>query len=281
MSSSGSPSPKGVHAIISSTARTINFDEIVLTQIQPNKHQPRRKFNDEELKTLVESIQAVGILQPILVKAIDSNQYELIAGERRFRAATMAGLNTIPAVIKSAEGQDSLEQALAENLHRVELSPLEEAAAYKSLIDDFGLTQEEVAKRVQKSRAVISNTIRLTGLPAPVLKMMQEEVLSAGHGRALLSLKTAKQQITIAKKAVKENWSVRKLEQFAKSHSTPSQSSTTTKPRSAVLVELENKLANHLNTKATIQLLNKGKGKITIDFADLEDLERIYKKMGG
>ena len=270
---------RGVAAVISGTPALGNFLELPLNQISPNQNQPRKEFEDDALKTLIDSIKLVGILQPILVRKIKQNEYEIIAGERRYRASKAAGLASIPAVVRSVENKESLEQALAENLHRVELNPLEEAAAFKSLIDDFGLSQEEVAKQVQKSRAAIANTIRLTGLPAPVQKLISDGLLSAGHARAILSIVSSKSQISVAQKAVKDGWSVRKLEEFAKQNK--SKSTPTIESRPAALIELENLLKEHLATKVTIQIGAKNKGKVQVEFYGLEDLERIFRKMQG
>ncbi len=272
---------RGVAAVISSLSPIGNYQEISLTQIKPNQHQPRKEFESSALDTLVKSIEAVGILQPVLVREVQRDQYELIAGERRYRAAQKIGLTTMPAIIKSSQDLDSLEQALAENLHRAELNPLEEAAAYKSLIEDFGLSQEEVANRVQKSRTVISNTIRLTQLPAEIQKLIINNSLTAGHARALLALKTEKLQIEIANKVVSENWSVRRLEEFGQKErqSSENNAGTRTSKRPAVLVELENLLEEHLSTRVGIQLGSKDKGKISIEFFGIDDLERIFKKI--
>ncbi len=275
---------RGVAAIISSSPSAGNYLEIPLAQIIPNQRQPRKEFDSAAFESLVQSIEAVGLLQPVLVREVQRDQYELIAGERRFRAVQKIGLPTIPAIVKSSRDQDSLEQALAENLHRAELNPLEEAAAYKSLIDDFGLSQEEVASRVQKSRAVISNTIRLTQLPPEIHKLIIEGSLTAGHARALLALKTEKQQIAVSKKVVKENWSVRRLEEFAQKEKPAKMNAKTSEAaptRSAVVVELENLLGEHLSTRVKVQIGSNDRGKISVEFFGVDDLERIYKKMHG
>ncbi len=269
---------RGLAAVFETGTAGSDFKEIPLAQIVPNKNQPRKEFEEKKLNELVASIRAVGILQPVVVRKIDENSYELIAGERRFRAANEIGLPAVPAVVRSAVDQNSLEQALAENLHRAELSPLEEAAAYQALIDDFGLTQQDVADRVHKNRATISNTIRLTELPAPIQKMLNEGTLTAGHGRALLAIGSEKKQLEIAKKAVEKNWPVRKLEELAQSTKASKGTGSTTN-RSATIVELENLLAEHLNTRVKVQLQANQKGKIQVEFFGLEDLERIYRKI--
>lgn len=258
------------------------YQEVPLAQIIPNKNQPRKEFDKEKLAELIASIKEVGLLQPVVVRELAPNSYELIAGERRFRAAHEVGLDIIPVIIRSVADQGSLEQALAENLHRVELNPLEEAAAYQSLIDDFGLTQQEVADRVKRNRATISNTIRLTELPVEIQKFLVEGALSAGHARALLAIEAEGQQLSVAKKVIKENWSVRQLEEYTREAKDKKSSKTrATKPRSAVILELENLLAEHLATRVKIQLQNKERGKIQIEFFGLDDLERIYRKMQG
>ena len=283
---------KGIAAVfegIGSQSSGATFKEIDLLEIIPNANQPRKEFNQEQLQELIDSIKEVGILQPVLVRElehqVEAGKYELIAGERRFRAAQKVGLKTIPAVIRSAVDQESLEQALAENLHRSELNPLEEAAAYQSLIDDFGLTQQEVAIRVNKNRATIANTIRLVELSVPIQKMLNDGMLSAGHARTLLGVTPEKKQIETAKKVIKQNWSVRKLEDFVQSNKQKSSDSKTktrtSKTKSAVILELENLLAEHLATRVKIQIQNKEKGKIQVEFFGLDDLERIYQKMQG
>lgn len=268
---------KGLAAVFQ-TASGGKYQELPLIQIVPNKNQPRKEFNKEKLEELIASIKEVGILQPVVVRG-QGDEYELIAGERRFRAATEAGLSSIPAVIRTTEDRGSLEQALAENLHRAELNPLEEAAAYQSLIDDFGLTQQEVADRLQKNRATIANTIRLIELPVSIQKLLIEGALSAGHARALLAINSAKKQLVVANKVIKENWSVRKLEAYTQDVKAPKPKGN--KTRSAVVLELENLLEEYLATRVKVQIQSNEKGKVQIEFFGLDDLERIYRKIQG
>jgi ParB family chromosome partitioning protein len=271
--------------------------EILTVSVVPNPHQPRQHFDEESLVELAASIAEMGVLQPILVRPLDDEQYELIAGERRWRATQRAGLATIPAIIRHTSDLSSVEQALVENLHRQDLSALEEAAAYQQLLEDFGLTHEELSSRVGKSRSAITNSIRLLGLPPAVQSLLADGQLSAGHARALLGTPDRSRQEDLAKSAVAEGWSVRMVEQAVRAESTPpeaagevdekpSSSGTidgagltpATKLRPPGLLELEELLAEHLDTRVNVQLGAK-RGKVTIDFADLEDLERIYRQM--
>jgi ParB family chromosome partitioning protein len=266
--------------------------ELPIGAVQPNRLQPRRSFDEETLEGLTESIRELGVLQPILVRSTDDG-YELIAGERRWRAAKRAGLATIPAVIRAADDEGSLEQALVENLHRQDLNPLEEAAAYQQLIEDFGLTQEQVARRVGKSRSAVANHLRLFQLPPSVQKLVGEGLLSAGHAKALLGHPDRAYQEGLAKRAVNEGLTVRDLERLVKERldlegglpdpeggGTPSPGPGDGAPerrlRPPGLLELEELLATRLSTRVSIAM-NAKRGKVTIDFANLEDLERIYR----
>lgn len=271
---------RGLAAVFQTSAPGGAYKELPITQIVPNKNQPRKEFEKAKLAELVASIKEVGILQPVVVRKHSENEYELIAGERRFRAAVEAGLDIIPTVVRDTEDLGSLEQALAENLHRVELNPLEEAAAYQSLIDDFGLTQQQVADRVKKNRATVANTIRLIELPVSIQKLLSEGGLSTGHARALLAIDSEKKQLEIANKVIKENWSVRKLEEYtqeAKAKSKPRGAGT--KTRSAGVLELENLLEECLATRVKVQIQSNEKGKVQIEFFGLDDLERIYRQI--
>jgi ParB family transcriptional regulator, chromosome partitioning protein len=271
------------------------YREIPIASVAPNPLQPRRLFDEETLEGLIDSIKELGVLQPILVRVVDGG-FELIAGERRWRAAKRAGLPTVPAVIRTADDESSLEQALVENLHRQDLNALEEAAAYQQLIEDFGLTQEQVARRVGKSRSAVANHLRLFQLPPAVQKMVGEGLLSAGHAKALLGHPDRSYQEALARKAVTEALSVRDIESMVKERLEleselvgdedeavgPSQSPNAnagdepTKLRPPGLLELEELLAGRLETRVSIAMSAK-RGKVTIDFANLEDLERIYR----
>ena len=251
-------------------------------------------FDEESLGDLTESIRHIGVLQPILVRQTDDG-YELIAGERRWRAAQRAGLATVPAIVRAADDLGSMEQALVENLHRQDLTPLEEAAAYNQLLEDFELTHEQVAERVGKSRAAVTNTLRLLGLPPGVQRLLTDGRLSAGHARALLGTPDRSLQEALAQQAVDEGWSVRAVEQAVRGG--PSGSSedppagTTPEPlgdgagitpltrlRPPGLLEIEKLLAERLNTTVSINMGTR-KGRVAIEFADLSDLERIYDAM--
>lgn len=268
--------------------------DLPIGAVYPNPLQPRRLFDEETLEGLVDSVRELGVLQPVLVRSTDDG-YELIAGERRWRAAKRAGLPTIPAIVRTVDDVHSLEQALVENLHRQDLNALEEAAAYQQLIDDFGLTQEEVAKRVGKSRSAVANHLRLFQLSPAVQKLVGEGLLSAGHAKALLAHPDRAYQEGLAKRVVTESLSVRDVEQLVKERldleagldgptSTPAPQPPAPsggedeerKLRPPGLLELEELLASHLDTRVAIAMTAK-RGKVTIDFANLEDLERIYR----
>ena len=274
------------------------YREIPIGSVHPNPLQPRRMFDEETLEGLIDSVKELGVLQPILVRAV-AEGYELIAGERRWRAAKRAGLPTIPAVIRTADDEASLEQALVENLHRQDLNALEEAAAYQQLIDDFGLTQDAVAKRVGKSRSAVANHLRLFQLPPAVQKLVGEGLLSAGHAKALLGHPDRSYQEALARRVVTESLSVRDIEALVKERldleadlgagdedAQPDRSPDAggddrsepggQKLRPPGLLELEELLASRLDTRVAIAMTAK-RGKVTIDFANLEDLERIYR----
>lgn len=268
--------PKG-HATAS------GYRELPVDSISPNAHQPRERFDGEALDSLVASVALVGVLQPIAVRPRGEDAFEIISGERRWRAAKRAGLKHIPAVIRQVGDEDSLEHALIENLHRSDLNPLEEAAAYQHLIDDFGLSQEEVAKRVGKSRAAVTNSLRLTKLPVELQSFLVSGELTSGHARSLITIADKKSQIALAKKVVKEGWSVRQLENHRKktSETKPKKSPSKT-AKDAMVLELENYLSEQLSTRVAITIGQKGTpGKATIEFADLEDLERIVSTLLG
>jgi ParB family transcriptional regulator, chromosome partitioning protein len=272
--------------------------DIPVGDITPNPHQPRLHFDEESLSELTASIQQLGVLQPVLVRPSESTTgYELIAGERRWRAASRAGLATIPALVRRTDDLAIVEQALVENLHRQDLTPLEEAAAFQQLIDDFQLTHEQIADRVGKSRSAISNTLRLLGLPPSIQHLLADGKLSAGHARALLATPDRSLQEHLARQAVDDGWSVRMLEEAVKrggapvadvSAEPPAPSpapshdgagiAPSTRLRPPGLLELEELLAAHLDTRVNVQMSAK-RGRIAIDFADLADLERIYRRM--
>jgi ParB family transcriptional regulator, chromosome partitioning protein len=269
--------------------------EVPVADITPNPHQPRVHFDEESLSELAASISQVGVLQPVLLRPVDG-AYELIAGERRWRAAQRAGLATVPAIVRESDDVNAVEQALVENLHRDDLTPLEEAAAFQQLIEDFELTHDEVARRVGKSRAAITNTLRLLGLPPAVQHLLADGRLSAGHARALLGTPDRALQERLAYRAAEEGWSVRVVEEAVRSGGVLPASPDEQPPaptggpapnplasvrlRPPGLLELEQLLADLLDTRVGIHMGAK-RGKVTIDFADLEDLERIYRLIAG
>jgi len=289
--------------------------EVPISSIRPNTLQPRTHFDEEAMSSLAASIRELGVLQPVLVRPIgDGSEYELIAGERRWRAARRAGLQTIPVLVREVSADaHSLEQALVENLHREDLGPLEEAAAYQQLIDDFGHTHEEVATRVGKSRATITNTLRLLQLPAGAQRALADGSISAGHARALLGTPDRSLQDALVSRIVAEGLTVRQVEEtvrtggmkeedgivppessaaFASGGTTIGSTAGSTEGGTAGvartgaprrlpepgLLELEELLSTHLNTRVKVELRNR-RGRVVVEFATLEDLERIYRTM--
>ncbi len=262
--------------------------EVPVSAIQPNPHQPRKHFDEESLASLAASVRELGVLQPILVRETGPDAFELIAGERRWRAAKRAGLPTIPVVIKEADDLASLEQAVVENLHRQDLNPLEEAAAYQQLLEDFGMTHEQLAERVGKSRVTITNTLRLFQLPPSIQKLVSEATITAGHARALLGTPDRAFQEALARRIVAEGLSVRTVEEIVRERGdleATAPSGTAARPgrapklRQAGMQELEDLLGEHLSTQVKVQETSGGGGKVVITFADLDDLERLYRAM--
>ena len=250
-------------------------NEVSVELIRPNPKQPRTVFDDDQLRELAASIREIGILQPPVVRRVGSN-YELIMGERRLRAAKLAGLTKIPVIIRETNDNELLREALIENIHRSALNPLEEAAAYNQMLDDFGFTHEELASKLGKSRPVITNTMRLLNLPPSVQKKLTAGVISAGHARALLSLTDPNEIERIVSKIVAEGLSVRATEELVSLSSPTKKSgkSKSTPGSSGKYSELEERIGDALNTRVTIKGGSKG-GKIIIDFADGPDLQRI------
>jgi ParB family chromosome partitioning protein len=252
--------------------------EVDINAIAPNPKQPRTIFDEESLAELAASIKEVGVLQPPVVRDLGSGRYELIMGERRLRATKLAGLKTIPVIIRQSKDNEMLREALLENIHRSQLNPLEEGAAYQNLLNDFGYTHDELAIKIGKSRPAITNTLRLLNLPASVQRKVAAGVLSAGHARALLALTDGAEIEKLANRIVAEGLSVRAVEEIVattsgKEKSAPTKSVKTPSPR---LKEIEARLADTLDTRVSVEL-GLAKGKITIEFADLDDLERIHK----
>jgi ParB family transcriptional regulator, chromosome partitioning protein len=259
--------------------------ELSVTAVRPNPRQPRSHFDEDGLASLTASVREIGVLQPILVRQTDEDEYELIAGERRWRAARRAGMATIPAIIRTASDSESLEQALIENLNREELNPLEEAAGYQQLIEDFDLTHDQLSARVGKSRVAITNALRLFQLPPSVQRLVAEGRLSAGHARALLGTPDRAFQEALARRAANEQLSVRAVEeavreraQLAGPTEAPNPKASPGRLRPPGILELEELLADHLSTKVRVDM-GANRGKVVIEFATLEDLERIYKAM--
>jgi ParB family transcriptional regulator, chromosome partitioning protein len=282
---------RGLGALIptgGTSAGPSGLEELPLAAIRPNQYQPRDRFDEEALVSLSESIRELGVLQPVLVRPADDGSYELIAGERRWRAARRAGLQTIPAIVRAVDDVLSLEQALVENLHRTDLGPLEEATAYQQLVEEFRLTHEEIAQRVGRSRATVSNTLRLLQLPASIQRLVQEGQLQMGHARALLATPDRSYQEHLAQRAVREGLSVRDVEEAVRARSggdddaaapdAPRSSTKATATRPAGLLELEELLSDHLETRVNVSLSGR-RGRIVVEFADLDDLERIYRRM--
>ena len=253
------------------------FAELPVRQIRPNARQPRTVFDEEALDELTHSIREIGVLQPIVVRAVGRDDYELIMGERRLRASIAAGLETIPTIIRETADQDMLRDALLENLHRSQLNPLEEAAAYQQLLDDFGCTHEELADRIGRSRPQISNTLRLLRLSPAVQRRVAAGVLSAGHARALVSVTSSEIQDRLAQRVVAEGLSVRALEEIVTA-SPDTKSRTARRPggrlHSPKLADLAARLSERFDTRVRVDL-GRTKGKVTIEFATVEDLERI------
>ena len=263
--------------------------DIAVGSIQPNPNQPRAHFDEEALVELAQSIGELGVLQPILVRPLSDGSFQLIAGERRWRAAKRCGLDTIPCVVRTTDDVASVEQALVENLHRQDLSALEEAAAYLQLLEEFHLTHEELAKKVSKSRAAITNTLRLLQLPAVIQHLLSDGRISAGHARALLGTPDRAYQEALANRVVDEGLSVRTVEELIRNPqlaaSSPAASPTSRTGETALrqlrppgLLELEELLSEHLDTRVSVSMGGK-RGKMVIEFATLEDLERIYRAM--
>lgn len=279
---------RGLGALIptdSAPPRDSTYQVVAVASIDVNPYQPRERFDAESLDALTKSISELGVLQPLLVRK-HGDRYELIAGERRLRAATQAGLDAVPVILRDADDVASLEQALVENLHREDLNALEEAAAYQQLVDEFTMTQEQVAKRVGKSRSAVANTIRLLGLPTSVQRLLAENRLSPGHARALLALEQEKVQESVAQQVVVGELTVRATEELVRSHTANPQPSPKSNKRSVgstrdpAVLELEHLLSDRLDTTVGVSLGAK-RGKVTIDFADLDDLERIYRIIAG
>jgi ParB family chromosome partitioning protein len=257
------------------------LEEVPVNTIAPNPRQPRQIFDEDSLAELAASIAAVGLLQPVVVRKVAARSYELIMGERRWRASQLAGVDVIPAIVRETSDDDMLRNALMENLHREQLNPLEEAAAYQQLLDDFAATHEELARRVGRSRPHISNTIRLLNLPPAVQKRVAAGVLSAGHARALLAIDDPAAQDQLAHRIVAEGLSVRAVEEIVAIGARPARSARAGGARAPVapgLKDLADRLSDVFETRVKVEL-GQRKGKIVVEFASLDDLERIVRTM--
>ena len=258
------------------------FEEVSVGAITPNPRQPRRTFDEDTLDELSASITEVGLLQPVVVRKIGAGSYELVMGERRWRASQRAGLDVIPAIVRDTNDDDMLRDALMENLHRQQLDPLEEAAAYQQLLDDFGATHEQLAQKIGRSRPHISNTLRLLNLPPAVQKRVAAGVLSAGHARALLSIEDSAAQERLAQRIIAEGLSVRAVEEIVAlgEEGTPKQprKAPASRPVAPALRVLADRLSDRFETRVKVEL-GRSKGKITVEFATIDDLERIVKAM--
>jgi ParB family chromosome partitioning protein len=284
--------PADAAAAQAESAAPASLVDLPVSAIHPNPYQPRQSFDEESLASLTASIGELGVLQPVLVRPAEGGTYELIAGERRWRAARRAGLTTIPAIIRDVSDTVSLEQALVENLHRDDLNALEEAAAYTQLIEEFGLTHEQVATRVGKSRAAVTNALRLFQLPPAIQKQLVDGELSAGHARALLGTPDRAYQEHLARRIVAEGLTVRAVEEAVRARSgepaggddgaagdtVGASSGPRARLRDPSLLELEELLADFLETRVQITASAR-RGKLVVEFADLEDLERIYRRI--
>ncbi|MET7336440.1 ParB/RepB/Spo0J family partition protein [Nonomuraea sp. NPDC005650] len=259
------------------------FKEVALEAIVPNPRQPREIFDGERLEELAASIREVGLLQPIVVRSVGGGQYELIMGERRWRACQQVGLDPVPAIVRNTQDTDLLRDALIENLQREQLNALEEAAAYQQLLDDFQATHDQLAQKVGRSRSHITNTLRLLNLPPEVQQKVAAGVISAGHARALLGLGNPEEQIELAKRIVAELLSVRAVEEIvamgsAKAAKKPARERQAPKPTAPGLTHLADRLSDHFETKVKVDL-GRRKGRIVVEFATIDDLERIIGTM--
>ena len=260
------------------TESTVKGEMLVkISKVEPNREQPRKKFDEDALLELSESIKLYGVLQPLLVSD-KKDYYEIVAGERRWRAAKMAGLKEIPVVIKEFSAQEIVEISLIENIQREDLNPVEEAMAYRRLIDEFKLKQDEIAERVSRSRTAVTNSLRLLKLDARVQQMMVDEMISAGHARALLGISDAEKQYSVAMRIFDEKLSVRETEKLVKTILNPSkkkETGTGNSAEDAIYEKLEEKMKNITGTRVFIHRKKNNKGKIEIEYYSRDDLDRI------
>jgi len=268
---------KGLSALIPAKEKKTGVNELDIDNIVPSENQPRRIFNDARLQELVASIKEHGVIQPVIVRKTVNNLYQLIAGERRWRAAKMAGLSTLPAIIKDAAPAEALELALIENIQREDLNPLETAESFHRLIQDFNLTQDDLSRKVGKDRATVSNYLRILKLPSDIRTWLAEGSLSIGHAKALLQIEDSTLQINAARKVIKSGLSVRETEALSKRLSVKISAHRKPTGKDPQIASLEDKLMHSLGTK--VRLMHKGKkgGKIEIDYFSLEELDRLLE----
>ena len=275
---------KGLGALLGESAMQPSTQQspllLPLQKIEPNRLQPRKSFNEEELAALADSIRQHGVIQPLTVRLLDTGYYQIIAGERRWRAARMAGLREVPVVIIEADDKKAMELALIENLQRADLTPIEEARGYQQLIGEYGLTQEQVADRVSKSRPAVANAMRLLSLPDELLSMVESGKLTAGHARALLSIKDERQQLAVAQKVVNLQLSVRQTEAMCKKLLKAEQKLEPKPVEVDYLAECEKTLTRCLGRGVKI-VSGKRKGKIELEYYGQEDLQRLYEALSG
>jgi len=274
---------RGLDALLAIDKDDLAAGTIPVDSIDPNPRQPRKRFNDESLEALAASIREVGILQPIVVGPADPDgRHVLVAGERRLRASKLVGLDQIPAVVRESDEAARLAESLIENVQREDLGPLEEAEAYRALMEDFDMRHEDVAQRVGKSRSAVTNSVRLLNLPGQIQGLIADGRISAGAGRALHGLEDASRAVKIAEQAAREEWSVRQVEEAVRDR----RGSTTKKARSkrerpAQIIALEERMEESLGTTVRIDYGARGGGKMVIKFGSLDDLERIYRGLIG
>lgn len=267
---------KGLSALIPMDEKDKeSIQEVQVKDIHANQNQPRKNFDEQKLNELADSIKEHGILQPVILRK-KAGTYELVAGERRWRAAQKAGIEKIPAIIKDLSDSDVMEIALIENLQREDLNPLEEAAAYKKLIEEFGMTQEELSKRVGKSRSQIANTVRLLNLDDEIKELISEGKMTAGHARALLAIEDKKERLRLARKISEDNMSVRQIEETVKIKTQEKRKSKKNEDVNPAFVEISERLQRSLGTKVKIKGSEK-RGKIEIEFYSEDELERILE----
>lgn len=282
---------RGLAALIpqEGSGGALSVRDVPLSAVSPNPRQPRGVFDEDELEGLAASIRDMGLLQPLVVREVGDNRYELIAGERRLRASRIAGLTSVPAIVRNTDDEDLLKEALVENIHRVQLNALEEAAAYQQLLEDFGSTQEELAKRLGKSRPSISNALRLLSLPPAVQRKVAAGVLSAGHAKAVLALSDRRAQEQLADRIVAEGLSVRATEELVRLRTMDEDEPTSGSGSSSggggsssgkgrvtapALIDLQDDLSDALQARVKIQV-GARRGKLTVEFGSIDDLERI------